>query len=130
MQTNPDIDGPTTATQATHQQSIFGVVFLMLIALTGMSFWIANSTLMEHRVLAWTALITVSITKALLVVLFFMHLWWERAWKYVLTIPALIMAILLVTLLVPDVAFRTETYSRKRQMDAAETLVRPAVDRR
>ena len=85
----------------------------MLSALTGLSYWIAHSELMEdHRSLAWGSMIAVSVAKATLVVLFFMHLWWERAWKYVLTIPALIMGILLVILLVPDIALRTESYSK------------------
>ncbi len=128
MLTAHEADCETTGTGSTNHRVIFVWVFLLLIALTGLSFWIANSHLMEHRVLAWAAMIAVSIAKAMLVVMFFMHLWWERAWKYVLTIPTLIMAILLVTLLVPDVALRTETYSRERQMDAAEAFISRAAD--
>jgi cytochrome c oxidase subunit 4 len=96
------------------------MVFAMLCALTALSFWVANSRLMDDRPVAWSAMIAVSVAKATLVVMFFMHLWWERAWKYVLTIPALIMGCLLVLLLVPDVALRTESYSKQRQSDAPE----------
>ena len=65
-------------------------------------------------------MLSVSIAKAMLVILFFMHLWWERAWKYVMTVPALIMGVLLVILLVPDIGFRTETYSDERRANAPE----------
>ncbi len=97
---------------------VFIVVFLMLFAFTTLSFWIANSHLMDNRIVGWAAMLAVSVAKALLVVLFFMHLWWERSWKYLLTIPALIMGALLVLLLVPDVGFRTETYSKERRSHA------------
>ena len=95
-------------------------VFLSLSILTGISYWIANSALMENRLLAWGSMLAVSIAKASLVGGFFMHLWWERAWKYVLTIPALIMGCLLVILLIPDIAFRTNGYSLQRRLAAPE----------
>jgi len=66
-------------------------------------------------------MMAVSVAKAMLVVLFFMHLWWERPWKYVLTLPAIIMGALLVLLLVPDIGFRTERYSQERNSSAAES---------
>ncbi len=95
-------------------RGVFVMVFLMLCALTGLSFWIANSHLMQHRMTAWLAMMTVSVAKAFLVVTFFMHLWWEKKWKYVLTIPAILMSALLVMLLVPDIADRVSTYSKTR----------------
>ena len=111
---NP-VDTPTT------RVSLF--VFLMLCVLTGLSFWVANSYLMENKVVGWAAMMLVSVAKALLVILFFMHLWWERAWKYVLTIPALFMGVLLVLLLVPDVGYRYMTYSKERRENAPEPAV-------
>ena len=102
---------------------VFVLVFLMLCVLTGISFWVANSYLMENKVVGWTAMMLVSIGKALLVILFFMHLWWERAWKYILTIPALFMGVLLVLLLVPDVGYRYLTYSKDRRENAPEPVV-------
>lgn len=104
--------------QAKSNTRVFIVVFVMLCALTALSFWIANSHLMDNRIIGWCAMMAVSVSKALLVILFFMHLWWERPWKYVLTIPAMIMGILLVMLLVPDVGFRTDTYSKERRSHA------------
>jgi cytochrome c oxidase subunit 4 len=104
-------------------RQVFLFVFLMLCGLTAISFGIANSTLMENRAVAWSAMIAISIAKATLVALFFMHLWWEKAWKYVLTLPALIMAAMLVLLLVPDIALRTQTYSKQRQQVAPSAMV-------
>jgi cytochrome c oxidase subunit 4 len=60
----------------------------------------------------------VSCCKALLVMLFFMHLIWEANWKYVLTIPASIMSIFLLLMLFPDVLDRTRTYSAERWLHA------------
>ena len=51
-------------------------------------------------------MMAVSCTKAMLVILFFMHLKWEANWKWVLTIPATFMSMLLVFMLVPDVGWR------------------------
>ena len=58
----------------------------------------------------------VSCTKAMLVVLFFMHVLWEANWKYVLTIPAAMMAIFLALMLVPDVGMRTRMVSQERAL--------------
>ena len=102
---------------------VFVLVFLMLCVLTALSFWVANSYLMENKVVGWAAMMMVSVAKAMLVILFFMHLWWERAWKYVLTIPALFMGLLLVLLLVPDVGYRYLTYSKDRRENAPEPVV-------
>jgi len=61
----------------------------------------------------------VSCTKAMLVVLFFMHVWWEANWKYVLTIPAAMMAVFLVIMLVPDVGMRNRMVSQERALHMA-----------
>ena len=95
-------------------------VFLMLCALTALSFWISQSHLMDDRLTGWLAMMGVAFAKACLVIMFFMHLLWERHWKYALTIPAMIMGSLLVLLLVPDIGFRTKHYSLERKTFAAE----------
>ena len=104
-----------TTTVASAHLKVLATVFVLLIVLTGTSYWIANSDLMSNRQLAWGLMIAVSLAKASLVASFFMHLWWERAWKYVLTIPALVMGCLLTVLLIPDIAMRAETYSKQRR---------------
>ena len=56
----------------------------------------------------WAFMMAVSCTKAMLVILFFMHVKYEANWKYVLTIPAGMMSIFLVLVLVPDVGLRNQ----------------------
>ncbi len=97
----------------------FIVVFLLLCGLTAVSFWIASSSMMTESVnLARGCLIAVSAGKAMLVITFFMHLWWEKRWKYVLTVPALILAVVMVLLLIPDIGLRGDTYSTQRKLHA------------
>jgi cytochrome c oxidase subunit 4 len=55
----------------------------------------------------------------MLVVLFFMHVWWEANWKYVLTIPAAMMALFLVIMLVPDIGLRNRMVSQERAIHMA-----------
>ena len=96
------------------------VVFGLLCLLTVISFGVANSALMETKQVGWALMMAVSCGKALLVILFFMHLKWEANWKYVLTIPATIMSIFLLLMLVPDIGMRTRHYSEERWLNAAE----------
>ena len=64
-------------------------------------------------------MMAVSCAKALLVMLFFMHLLWEANWKYVLTFPAMMMSIFLMCMLVPDIGMRTRNYADDRWLHAA-----------
>ena len=68
-------------------------------------------------------MLAVSSVKALLVILFFMHLLWEANWKYVLTIPAAMMSVFLVCMLIPDVGRRVVRYSEERWIYATEPAV-------
>jgi len=91
-----------------------------LAVLTAISFWAgSNDTIMSTPQLGWTIMISVSCMKAMLVMLFFMHLIWEADWKYVLTIPASIMSIFLMLMLVPDVGLRGYWYSEERLLHVA-----------
>jgi cytochrome c oxidase subunit IV len=98
------------------------IVFLVLLALTAISFAVGNSqTLRENSPgTMWAMMMAVSCAKAMLVILFFMHILWEANWKYVLTIPASMMSIFLLLMLVPDIGRRTERYSEERWLYAAE----------
>lgn len=101
--------------------STYMAVFVALLILTAMSFFIGNSSIKETApTVAWAAMMAVSCGKAMLVMLFFMHLKWEANWKYVLTIPASLMSIFLVLMLVPDIGLRTRHYSIQRKLHAAE----------
>ena len=101
---------------------LFSIVFIILVVLTGISFAVANSSIMDQPIKGWLAMMVISVAKALLVIIFFMHLCWETNWKYVLTIPAAVMSTLLVLILIPDIGNRTETYSSEREKFAAFEL--------
>ena len=114
-------------------------VFGALTLLTSASFFTYSSYWPYHKTPAvgWTFMMAVSCTKALLVMLFFMHLKYEASWKYVLTIPATVMAVFLMLALVPDVKWRypeitggREASSERKEhsyqkWDADPTLVEP-----
>ena len=96
------------------------VVCGLLLILTAISFVIGNTPwIMRTPSVGWTGMMTVSCAKAMLVILFFMHLKWEANWKYVLTIPASMMSVFLLLMLVPDIGLRTDNYSQVRWLHSA-----------
>ena len=101
-------------------------VFVALCILTGASFFTYSNAWPFHDTPAvgWAFMMAVSCTKALLVVLFFMHVKYEASWKYVLTIPPAIMAVFLMLALVPDIGMRGRTVSEERLQHMADE--RPA----
>lgn len=96
-----------------HDNTKYYWVFLALCVLTSASF-LTMYAFGNTPSIAWTIMMAVSCTKALLVMGFFMHLLWEANWKYVLTIPAGMMSIFLLVMLVPDIGCRTENYTDER----------------
>ena len=96
-------------------------VFVALCFLTTMSFLTYSSywPWRDEPQVGWAFMMAVSCTKALLVVLFFMHVLWEANWKYVLTIPAAMMAIFLTIMLVPDIGLRNRMVSQERALHMA-----------
>ena len=98
-------------------------VFVALCVLTACSFWTYSDlwpSALEAPAIKRAFMLAVSCTKALLVILFFMHLKWEANWKWVLTIPALMMSIFLMLVLVPDIGLRMRHASLERLEYAAE----------
>lgn len=91
-------------------------VFLALCVLTGASFFTYSSYWPFHDTpqVGRAFMMAVSCTKALLVILFFMHVKYEANWKYVLTIPAAFMSIFLILALVPDIGMRGRSASEER----------------
>lgn len=115
--------GGTTDTHQGHGGlGIYLMVFVSLCVLTLLSFLVGNSQVLREKApgVMWAAMMAVSCAKAMLVMLFFMHLKWEANWKYVLTVPASMMSLFLVLMLVPDVGRRTRNYSDDRWLYAAE----------
>jgi cytochrome c oxidase subunit IV len=100
------------------------LVFLALCVLTSASFFTYSHYWPFGKHAAWAFMMAVSCTKAMLVVMFFMHLLWEANWKWVLTIPASCMSIFLLLMLIPDVGMRQNNgysrYSFERRIYAAE----------
>jgi len=91
---------------------IYVKIFVALCVLTGASFFTYSEAWPFHDYpsVGWAFMMAVSCTKALLVMLFFMHLKWEADWKYVLTIPASVMSVFLVLALVPDIGRRVNGF--------------------
>lgn len=101
-------------------------VFVALCVLSTASFFTTSQHWPYHDQpsVGWAFMMAVSCTKALLVVLFFMHVKYEANWKYVLTIPASLMALFLGLALVPDIGMRVHGafgygYSEERMRHAA-----------
>jgi cytochrome c oxidase subunit IV len=102
------------------------VVFAALCILTGCSFLTYTDywPFKGDKQITWAFMMAVSCTKAMLVIMFFMHLLWEANWKWVLTIPASFMSIFLMLMLVPDIGWRQNNgfarYSDDRLLYAAD----------
>ena len=117
-------------TNDTHQGhgglGVYMMVFVSLCILTLLSFLVGNSAVLRDKApqVMWAAMMAVSCAKAMLVMLFFMHLKWEANWKWVLTVPASFMSIFLLLMLVPDIGWRQNTgyagYSLERRFYSAE----------
>jgi cytochrome c oxidase subunit IV len=105
-------------------------VFVALCVLTAISFAVGNSPSLRHNSpgTMWAMMMAVSCAKALLVILFFMHILWEANWKYVLTIPASMMSLFLLLMLVPDIGRRTEHYSEERWLHAPAPVAKEKAD--
>ena len=108
--------GHADAAHEDHGIAQYIYVFLALCVLTGASFFTYSSYWPFHDQpkIGWAFMMAVSCTKAMLVILFFMHVKYEANWKYVLTIPAGFMSIFLMLMLVPDIGMRFWHYSRDR----------------
>jgi len=104
--------------------AVFAALCLLTMCsfLTYFPFWREHVPMPASRAL----MMAVSCTKAMLVIMFFMHLLWEANWKWVLTIPATFMSIFLMLMLVPDVGWRQNNgyahYSRERLLYAPDPV--------
>jgi cytochrome c oxidase subunit 4 len=94
-----------------HHESHFrtyATVFVVLCICTAIS-WIADVVhFAPHRVVI-VIVMAVAVTKALCVMMYFMHLKFERAWKYLLLAPTLILASAIPFALMPDVGLHYYT---------------------
>lgn len=103
--------GAPASQHAVHDLSKYIYVVIALCVLSTLSFityfdpWPLDTPAVQRMFM-----MAVSCSKAMLVILFFMHLKYEANWKYVLTIPASIMAVFLVLALVPDIGSRVNGF--------------------
>lgn len=84
-----------------HSQLYFAV-FIALCVFTLISV-AADLVHLPSKVMLGAIVLAVATAKAMCVMLFFMHLKFERAWKYMLLAPTFILAAGLMLALVPDV---------------------------
>src|SRR4029079_993938 len=110
--------------------TIYVMVAVGLAFLTSLSYAthlpIWNTLVGDNLAVKRTWMMAVSCTKAMLVILFVMHLKWEANWKWIVTVPASMMSILLMLALVPDIGRRMNHASRQRLTFAAAQPEREA----
>lgn len=80
-------------------------ILVVLVVLTAVSY--LSEVIAVAPPLGTWLIYGVAVSKALCVLAFFMHLKYESGWKWVLIVPPVIMAILLVLALVPDIVKHT-----------------------
>ena len=94
------------------------VIFFILVGLTAIS-WGADKLQGSFSVLTISVLVMlVSVCKASLVIAFFMHFKYEGSWKYLLTIPALVLGVWCIVALIPDVGLRQQRADTWKYPDA------------
>jgi cytochrome c oxidase subunit 4 len=101
-----------------HQQEAhtpYLLVWLWLAILTGVEYFYAAG-LKDFFMILLAGLLALAAIKAGLVGWYFMHLKFEGSWVYLLIIPAIILATILVLALIPDQALKPE------DTDAEETV--------
>jgi cytochrome c oxidase subunit IV len=118
------VDHQFTHAEGHHGLAKYVYVFFALCVLTGASFFTYSRWWPWHEQpqVGWAFMMAVSCTKAMLVILFFMHVKYEANWKYVLTIPAGMMSIFLLLMLVPDIGLRMDHYSEERLLHSPQPL--------
>jgi len=87
-----------------HSHPPYGFIFVLLCGFTALS-WIADESkdLMPSDAALAVVVLAIAVMKATCVLLYFMHLKFERAWKYILLAPTTILAIGLPLALLPDI---------------------------
>lgn len=116
-------------TESTHLHgNTYFRVFLGLCGLTVLSVLADFLSLADRRILI-AIVLAVATAKALCVMLYFMHLKFERTWKYVLLAPTVVLAIALPLSLLPDVGMhyypqdtqQTREFARLKAMGSEST---------
>lgn len=110
-----------TLADLAHHHVNYTAIFVLLCVCTGLSwgFDIAKESLTYPTLLV--LVLGVAVCKATFVLLYFMHIKFERAWKYVLLAPTAVLACALPFALAPDIAFHYYNVAApQRELAAAE----------
>src|ERR1700677_1238685 len=94
-------------------------VFIALCVFTIISVLADLVHSVDHRIVI-VVVLAVATAKALCVMAFFMHLKFERAWKYLLLAPTIIIALALPLSLRPDIGETYYTQDTQQQRDYDE----------
>lgn len=107
-----------------HEHPKYAIIFGALCVFTLISI-LADVVHLPWRVKV-VAVLSVATCKAFCVLAWFMHLKFERAWKYVLLAPTTILGLGLPLALTPDVGLHYYTQDVPQQQDYAEHQAREA----
>jgi cytochrome c oxidase subunit IV len=110
---------------ATEAHAPYLRVFGALAVLTAIEYYYA-AVFKDHFAILLTGLLLLAAVKAGLVGWYFMHLKFEGNWVYIMIVPAMILATIIVLALCPDMVLKYETEENPGE-DTAYVL--PAVDR-
>ncbi|MBI1345414.1 oxidase [bacterium] len=91
-------------------------VFLALCVFTGLSV-LADTMHLGNKNVLRVIVMAIAVAKAMCVLLFFMHLKFERAWKYLLLAPTLILASAIPFALMPDVGMSYYTPTAPQHLE-------------
>ncbi len=105
-----------------HEHPKYALIFVALCAFTLIS--ILADVVELPWVVKVVAVLSVATCKALCVMAWFMHLKFERAWKYVLLAPTTVLALGLPLALMPDVGQHYYTQEVPQMDDYAEYQAR------
>jgi cytochrome c oxidase subunit 4 len=93
---------------ATEAHAPYLRVFAGLAVLTAIEYYYA-AIFKDHFAVLLTGLLALAIVKAGLVGWYFMHLKFEGNWVYILIVPAMVLATIIVLALCPDMVLKYET---------------------
>lgn len=103
------------------------MVFLALCVFTGLSV-AADSMHLANKNVLRVIVLAIATAKALCVMMYFMHLKFERAWKYLLLLPTFILASAIPFALMPDVGMPYYTPEAPQRKEYARLLAAEAHD--
>src|ERR1700722_4966300 len=101
-------DSEVAAEHAAESHAPYMKVFGALAALTLVEYYYA-SIFKSHFLILLLGLLLLALVKAGMVGWYFMHLKFEGKWVYVLIVPAMILAMIIVFALTPDMVLKPET---------------------